>query len=70
MKFTSPVDCLRAENDFPSVILENVNASIDGDQCLFPLMVDLSEVVCWQPRYEDIFLDHWSHYHIIILLTS
>lgn len=70
MKFSFPVDCLRAESDFASVSLENVNDSMHGDQRLFPHMGDLSEVVCWQSRYEHIFLDCWSHYHIIILFTS
>ena len=49
--------------------LKNVNDSMHGYQRLFPHMGDLSEGVCWQPRYEYLFLDHWSHYQIIILLT-
>jgi len=57
MKFVSPVDYSRAESNFSSVSLKNVNASMHVDQRLFPLMVDLSEVVCWQPRYEYLFLE-------------
>lgn len=60
MKFSSPVGCLRAKSDFSRVSLEKMNACMHGDQRLFPLKVELSEVVCWQPRYEFIFLDNWS----------
>jgi len=68
-KFSFLVDYLRAGSDFSSVNLENVNDFMHGDQHLIPHMGDLSEVVCWQSRYEYLFLDRWSHYHIIILLT-